>query len=77
MYTSTLSSQGQTTVPIQVRKYLNIPSGKSLRWTISKSQDGTKTLSVSTNDFLTLKGIAEKSVGSLETINEMREEWDK
>jgi AbrB family looped-hinge helix DNA binding protein len=41
---STLSSQGQITLPVKVRKLLDLKPGEQLSWLVKKMKDGTASL---------------------------------
>lgn len=42
MLVSTLSSQGQTTVPVQIRQQLDLQVGQPIKWQISTDKSGVK-----------------------------------
>ncbi len=58
MATATLTSKGQTTVPQQIRDYLNLHPGDKLEFLIEK--DGRVTLAPLTVDVTELKGLLPK-----------------
>jgi bifunctional DNA-binding transcriptional regulator/antitoxin component of YhaV-PrlF toxin-antitoxin module len=47
MLTSTVSSKGQTTIPITIRKMLGLNAGSSVHWQITKSSGSIKHVIVS------------------------------
>ena len=84
MHTSSVSSQGQTTIPSSVRAYLNLHPGKSLIWEQATDEAGVKHIKVypSGIDYLlSLKGIAKdyyrKYGGGANYLKQERASWDK
>ncbi len=58
MATATLTSKGQTTVPLEVRSYLGLHTGDKLEFIIE--DDGRVVLEALTSDVRELKGILPK-----------------
>ena len=55
MYTSTITSKGQTTIPIDIRKALNLSTGDTIEYCLNN--DGTITIVPETLDISQLAGI--------------------
>jgi antitoxin PrlF len=68
MATSTLTSKGQTTIPIEVRLYLGLHTGDKLQFIIEA--DGRVVLEAVTGDVRELKGMLPKPQKVL-TIEQM------
>ena len=56
MPTATLTSKGQTTLPVEVRKFLKLTAGDKLEFKLNAG-DNTVTLKAANIDVLSLKGI--------------------
>lgn len=71
MSISTLTHKGQTTIPIQIRTYLNIHPGDKLEFFID--EEGRVVLTSVTSDVTQLKGILPKpkKAVSIETMNKI------
>jgi AbrB family looped-hinge helix DNA binding protein len=69
MATATLTSKGQTTIPLEVRSYLGLHTGDKLEFIIE--EDGRVVLEALTCDIRELKGILSKpkKVITIEQMN--------
>lgn len=84
MQTTILSSQGQTTIPVDVRQDLGIVPGTILHWMVEKDGLGLKKILVSVPSIegvKELKGIAKKLYhrygGGARYLAEERNTWDQ
>lgn len=84
MYQSTVSVQGQTTIPIQIRDQLGLVPGAQMMWETVQDQLGVKYVRITPASILTLKslrGIAKnlyKKYGTGQKyLARERDTWDK
>ncbi len=68
MTTATLTSKGQTTIPLDIRSHLGLHSGDKLEFIIE--QDGRVVVEALTHDVRELKGILSKPKKPI-TIDQM------
>ena len=68
MYTSTLTKKGQTTIPVDVQKFLNVHAGDKLQYFVEGDKIVIMPKSLSVSD---LKGVLPKpkKVVSIEEMN--------
>jgi antitoxin PrlF len=71
MPTSTLTSKGQTTIPQEIREFLQLHPGDRLDYTIET--DGRVILRPATVDTRTLKGLLQRTDGRMVSLEEMQE----
>ncbi len=57
MYQSTVSVQGQTTIPIQIRDQLGLVPGAQMMWETVQDQLGVKYVRITPASILTLKSL--------------------
>jgi AbrB family looped-hinge helix DNA binding protein len=69
MHTSTITSKGQTTIPIYIRKALNLSAGDTIEYCLHN--DGTITIVPETVDVLELAGMMPKPKNKV-SIEEMK-----
>lgn len=69
MYTSTITSKGQTTIPVDIRKALNLSVGDTIGYCLNN--DGTLTIVPETSDVSELVRIMPKPKKKV-SIEEMR-----
>ncbi|MDP1743378.1 MAG: hypothetical protein Q8L51_01170 [Candidatus Amesbacteria bacterium] len=84
MYQSTLSIQGQTTVPVQIRNELGLVAGAQMVWETIKDRLGVKYVRItpaSTVMLKSLRGIGKdlykKYGGGQKYLVQERSAWDK
>jgi len=84
MYISSVSSQGQTTIPVKVRRSLGLTPNSPLTWHLIKDDTGleyAKITSPSSKALRALKGVAGtyyKKYGSSENyLRRERASWDR
>ncbi len=66
---ATLTSKGQTTIPKEVRRFLNLNPGDKLDFIIEEG--GLVVLRAATGDIRRLKGILKRKVAGTVTVEEM------
>jgi len=71
MLTSTVTSKGQTTIPVEIRKLLNIKSGDKI--TFSIDDNGRIMLRAKNLPISALKGIIKSPSGKVPTAEEIDE----
>ena len=70
MLKSTVTSKGQVTIPIDIRRHAHIESGTSLEFHLEKN--GSITLKPLTKDFRSLKGIVKSKRKKPVSLKEMK-----
>lgn len=83
-HTSTVSPQGQTTIPAPIRKHLDLKSGQVLKWNIDKNELGVEEIKIATfskSYIKSLRGIAKGIYGKTKKqiddyIESERNSWD-
>ena len=82
MQYSTLSSQGQTTIPAPVRKYLQLKPEQPITWELRENDAGVKYVTVSTSSqsvISSLRGIAKREYkkygGGKKYLQKERNSW--
>lgn len=83
MQISTLSSQGQTTIPAIVREQLDLKPGQPIKWQIAKDSSGViyiKMRPLSKKIISSLRGVAKKHYakigGGKKYLQRERESWE-
>ena len=84
MYISSVSSQGQTTIPVKIRRSLELKPNSPLTWHLIKDEAGleyAQVTSPSSKVLRSLRGIAKayyKKYGSGQNyLHQERASWDK
>lgn len=84
MYTTVISSQGQTSVPTEVRKLLGVEPGAELVWQVESDNLSKVKVVVTTankESILSLRGVADKAYeeygGGDSYLKKERKSWEK
>jgi len=83
MYTTMISSQGQTSVPVSVRRLLGLEEGNELIWqVVNQGKDVyARVMSPSLKTLRSLRGSArelyKKDGGGIKYLKKERQSWEK
>ncbi len=85
MNTSVVSSQGQTTIPVEIRSQLGITTGSAINWTVDlHKMHGVPTATITTSSVTSIKslrGVAKNTYkkygGAEKYLQAERASWDK